>query len=336
MVVNPKYKGIELPVSTWPQLDTYIPTGLEANDPCLAASPAPWLPQVASPVESMATITLELQFNISDSLVDCNNSFQFPSYTSVGQETPGQAFILGITSLADADQYGLETAALETQGGSTSDAKFSSGAGRTFVTPAVGSMRAALKLMTADKTAGSWSVPYAKLRSATAGKSAYPGTMLISTDVPTSRLAKPVAGDLGKFLTFVAGAGQHSGFGNGQLPPGYLPLTAANGAAKMVAYTKAAAADVTAQNGKVPALNGGQPGGRRPHSPSPSPTPSSGSTSGGSQPAPAPPPHRAVPRRRPRTSRRRRRRRVPRTRSRSRRQRISGRPCRERSFRWSC
>ena len=248
----------------------------------------PWLPQVASPVESMATITLELQFNISDSLVDCNNSFQFPSYTSVGQETPGQAFILGITSLADADQYGLETAALETQGGSTSDAKFSSGACRTFVTPAVGSMRAALKLMTADKTAGSWSVPYAKLRSATAGKSAYPGTMLISTDVPTSRLAKPVAGDLGKFLTFVAGAGQHSGFGNGQLPPGYLPLTAANGAAKMVAYTKAAAADVTAQNGKVPALNGGQPGGRRPHSPSPSPspTPSSGSTSGGSQPAP--------------------------------------------------
>jgi hypothetical protein len=290
MVVNPKYRGIKLPVTNWPLLDSYIPTGLEANDPCLAASPTPWLPQVAEPVESMATITLDLQFNISDSLVDCNNSFQFPSYTSVGQEVPGGTFILGITSLADADQYGLDTAGLETHGGSTSDVPFTTSAGRTFVTPSTGSMRAALKLMTADGAAGSWSVPYPKLRAA-AGKSAYPGTMLISTDVPTSSLPKAIASDLSKFLSFVAGSGQPAGFGNGQIPPGYLPLTGANGAAKMVAYTKAAAEDVARQNGKVPALNGAKPGGNGSHPPSPSTTPSSGSPSDRqptSAPAPSP------------------------------------------------
>ena len=90
MVVNPEYKGIKLPVSTWPLLDTYIPTGLEANDPCLAASPAPWLPQVASPVESMATITLELQFNISDSLVELRRpSSSRPTPASAGKTRPG-------------------------------------------------------------------------------------------------------------------------------------------------------------------------------------------------------------------------------------------------------
>jgi len=282
MVVNPKYKGIKLPVSTWPLLDTYIPTGLAANDPCLAESPAPWLPQVASPVESMATITLDLQFNISDSQVDCNNSFQFPSYAAVGQEIPGQTFILGITSLADADQYGLNTAALETQGGSTSTAKFTTSAGRSFATAGIASMHAALAMMSPDKKAGSWTLPYAKMRTASAGKSAYPGTILISTDVATQGLPKSVGGDLGKFLKFVATTGQRSGFGNGELPPGYLPLTAANGAAKMVAYTRAAAADVTAQNNKVPSLNGTQP--RVTPSRSATPTPSSSAPSTSSEP----------------------------------------------------
>ena len=40
----------------------------------------------------------------------------------------------------------------------------------------------------------------------------------------------------------------------GQLPPGYLPLTTANGLGGLAAYTLAAAADVAAQNGQVPPL----------------------------------------------------------------------------------
>lgn len=281
MVVNPAYKGIKLPVSTWPLLDTYVPAGLESNDPCEAASKVPWLPLVASPVESMATITLDMQFNLSDSQVDCNNSFQFPSFISVGQESPGATFILGVTSLADADQFGLDTAELETQGGSTSTATFSTAAGRSFVGPSAASMRAAVQMLQPDRQVGSWTMPYTKLRTASGGKSAYPGTMLISTDVPTHGVPKAIAGDLAKFITFAAGSGQHSGFGNGQLPPGYLPLTAANGAAKMVAYAKVAAADVAAQDSRVPSLNGTQ----QRVTPSGSTSTSSSGSGGGGQPA---------------------------------------------------
>jgi len=40
----------------------------------------------------------------------------------------------------------------------------------------------------------------------------------------------------------------------GQLPPGYLPLTSADGLGGLADYTVAAAADVAAQNGQVPSL----------------------------------------------------------------------------------
>jgi len=285
MVVNPKYKHMTSPQTKWPLLDTYVPTGLEASNPCLAASKVPWLPLVASPVESMATITLDLQFDLSDSQVGCNNSFQFPSFQAVGPEGPGATFILGITSLADADRYGLQAAALETQGGSASGGQFTTSAGRSFAAPSAASMRAAVALMQPDGKTGSWAVPYSKMRTVSSGRSAYPGTMLISTDVPTHGLLKALAKNYGKFLDFVAGAGQRTGFGNGQLPPGYLPMTAANGAAKMVAYTKAAAVDVAAQNSKVPSPSGSQPHVTPSRTPSSSPSstsngqPASGSTS---------------------------------------------------------
>jgi hypothetical protein len=285
MVVNPNYRGISknLPLTSWPLLDTYVPKGEEVSDPCLKESPVPWLPLVAAPVESMSQITIDLQFDLSDSQVGCNNSFQFPSFQAVGQEVPGETFILGITSLADAEQYGLPTAALETQGGSTSDATFTNAAGRSFAAPSAASLSAAVAMMQPDNKTGSWTVPYSKMRNAGAGKSAYPGTMLISTDVPTHGLTPALAKDYGKFLDFVATTGQRTGFGTGQLPPGYLPMTAANGAANMVAYTKAAAVDVAAQNSRVPS-----PSGPRPHvtpSRSSSPAPSSSSPSSSSQPS---------------------------------------------------
>ena len=282
MVVNPAYKHIQLPTAIWPLRDTYVPVGLENdNDPCMKQDPVPYLNNVAEPTGSMANITLDLEFGISASQTNCNfSSGVFASFQAVGQEIPGATFILGFTSLADADQYGLPTAALETQGGSTSDRKFATSAGRSFAVPSNASVRAAAAMMEPDDTTGSWTVPYAKMRTASAGKAAYPGTMLISTDVPTHGLPKAAASDYGSFLSFVAEDGQHSGLGNGQLPPGYLPMTAANGEAKMVAYTKAAAADVRAQNSQVPSPT--NPHSPSTPSPSSSPTPTPGSSSSGS------------------------------------------------------
>lgn len=292
MVVNPAYKDIKLPLASWRLLDTYVPIGLEnSNDLCMQEDPLPFLNNVAEPVDSMQTITLDLEFNISNSQIECNNNGQFPSFQAVGQENPGATFILGFTSLADAEQFGLPTASLETQGGSASAKKFTTSNGRSFAAPSNASLRAAAAMIEPDNKTGSWTVPYSKMRTASAGKSAYPGTMLISTVVQTHGLAKAVASDYARFLNFVAVGGQHVGLGNGQLPPGYIPMTAANGAAKMVAYTKAAAVDVAAQNSKVPSLASAHS--HRTTSPSPSPTPtsgsstssSSGSSTSGSQPS---------------------------------------------------
>lgn len=281
MVVNPKYKGIKLPVASFPLLDTFEPPGLYApqQNPCLADDPVPWLPLVASPVENPATITLDLQFDIASSQIVCSGTtVQDQKLGAIGRETQGQRFVLGITSLADAKRYQLNTAALETHGGSTSNQKFTSAAGRTFVKPADSSLRAATALMRPDKAAGTWSFPYSAMRKESAGKSAYPGTTLVSTDVPTRGLPAAAAHDYAAFLDFVASAGQKQGLGNGQLPPGYLPLTAANGLGRMVNYTKAAAAAVAAQKGVVPSLTGSNPGSTS--SPTPTPT-STGPSPGG-------------------------------------------------------
>ncbi len=56
------------------------------------------------------------------------------------------------------------------------------------------------------------------------------------------------------FLEFAATDGQTPGSGVGQLPPGYLPLTAANGLGSLASYTEAAAQDVAAQNGQLPSV----------------------------------------------------------------------------------
>jgi hypothetical protein len=260
MVVNPAYKGIKLPVSTWPLLDTWkIPEAeAESNgNQCVVTSPVPWLPQIAAPVEDMEDITLDLQFDISASQIDCEDAGgPDQQLVALGRETPGQDFILGLTSLADADRYKLDTAELETQGGSTSDKKFTTSKGRSFAGPSNASLRAALALMQPSDTLGSWTMPYSQMRTESAGKSAYPGTMLISTDVLTKGIAKPLARDYCELIDFAATSGQQPGLGNGQLAAGYLPMTAANGMAKMVAYAKEAAGAVAAQKGEVPGVMG--------------------------------------------------------------------------------
>jgi hypothetical protein len=293
MVVNPKYKGIKLPVTDFPLRDTFEPPGLYASDknPCLNEAPVPWLPLVASPVEDPATITLDMQFDIANSQIECSDAGQQDQkLAAIGREAPGQQFILGITSLADAKRYELDTAALETQDSSNSNAKFTTAAGRSFAAPTNSSLKAATALMRPDNKTGSWPVPFNKLRTAAAGKAAYPGTMLVSTDIPTTGLASADATHYSQFLSFVAGQGQQPGVGNGELPPGYLPLTAANGLSKMVDYTKAAAVDVAAQNSKVPSVV--NPGAPSPTSPTPTPTSSSGghNNSGGPLPVVTKPP----------------------------------------------
>ena len=293
MEVNPAYWKIELPVANWPLLDTHLRQFSAGANPCLGVDPVPWLPLVAAPLSNPATIALDLQFDISNSQVNCvNPGLQTQKLTAVGREDAGDRFLLGLVALGDAKRYELSSAQLETQSTATGSSEFVDDSGRSFVGPTDDALRAAAHLMQPDDAKQTWTLNYNTLRTADAGAAAYPGTMLMSIDVPTEGLDKPDAQRYGDLLRFVAGPGQSPGLEVGQLPPGYLPLTAANGLQAMSAYTARAATSVDAQIGELPLPSGKVLPGKTPTTPPPPPTTPGGEPSSGrtSQPAGITPP----------------------------------------------
>jgi hypothetical protein len=262
MVVNPNYKSIRLPVQSWPLLDTFEQGAAydTSSNPCLAANPVPFLPQVAAPVSTMATVTLNMQFSIANSQVLCTNAGGLDQkLVSYGRETRGSRFLIGITPLADAARYELSSAALQTQVSPAAPSKFSDSTGRTFVAPSDASLTAASSLLAPNPSEGTWDLPYGKFQTDPAASAAYPGTLLISADIPTKGLPATDAQKYATFLDFAAFTGQTPGVGNGQLPPGFLPMTASNNLKEMAAYTRSAATAVKAQSGTVPPLPGSPP-----------------------------------------------------------------------------
>jgi hypothetical protein len=280
MVVNPHYKSIKLPVDNWPLLDTYEPTSIyNGTNPCLEQNPVPYLPLVASPMNTLSLISLNLQYAIQQSQVVCTGADTLnPKLVAVGPEPIGSRFIIGITSLADVLRYRINTAALQTRPDH-------------FVAPADAGLRGAARLLTPNSDDGTWELPYGQLVGASGDSNAYPGAMLISAAIPTKGLAKTDAANYARYLAFAAGAGQTHGGNAGQLPDGYLPLSAANGLGAQSRYTTIAAQYVAAQNGRVPDLTSPKPVPSAHSSSSPTPTPSSsapqpsgGGTGGGPLP----------------------------------------------------
>lgn len=246
MVVNSAYKGISLPVSQWPLLSTWQSTEYDLNPQvqyCLQTSPEPFDSIVSAPLGDLQDISQSMQFHDANSTTNCKpDAPGVPnSLAGAGTQSTGNYFMIGLTPLADDSRYDLQTASLQTTSG-------------TFVTPSNDSMEAATDLLQPDASTGTWPIPYGQFETAT-GASAYPGTMIVYAAIPTSGLPAAEAADYADLLTFAAGTGQTSGEGVGQLPPGYLPMTAADGLGGLAAYTVAAAADVAAQNGQVPPLS---------------------------------------------------------------------------------
>lgn len=260
MRVNPNYRKIALPVTSWPQLDTYYNP---LNNECIQDGHFPILPLIAAPISDPSLVTFNMQYGITNSQINCvvpdgqPDSRDTRRLTGLGRQDVGIRFLIGLVGNGDAIRYGLRTAALQSQKSTSAPVKFSNSTGRTFVQPTAASMLAAAKLFTPDSTLNTWTVPYDSLRTNPAAAQAYPGTMLISTDVPTKGLTSTDAANFGKLLSYAAGPGQVQGSANGQLPEGYVPITTANGLTSMVDYTTRAAAAVTAQNGTVPSVLGG-------------------------------------------------------------------------------
>jgi len=263
MVVNPNYRGIALPVDSWPLLDSFIANfGHAGNNDCIDDAPVPYLPLVASPTSALSAVAQALQFASPLSQTACilggGNGSLGNKLTAGGRQTPGVRFMIGLTTLGDAAYYGLDTASLQTyQVAPDPTSKFTSSVGRLFVAPTNDSLIAAARLASPDETSGTWPIPYSALRNNPADANAYPGTMFVYLAAPTAGLPQQDASDLATFVRFAVTGGQTAGYGNGELPPGYAPMTSRNGLGDQVSYALDAASAIAGQDGKVPALLGG-------------------------------------------------------------------------------
>ncbi len=150
----------------------------------------------------------------------------YGNYDAILPEIPGNRALFAILDQADAASYELPVAALENADGQ-------------YVKPTDASMTAAVDGMTTAKNGITQSLDQSKKVSG-----AYPLTMVIYAMVPTGGVSKSTAAKIAQWLDYVAGPGQTRGDNPGNLPPGYLPLTAT-----MRAQTLKAATEVLDQVG---------------------------------------------------------------------------------------
>ncbi|HUC24079.1 MAG TPA: hypothetical protein VMA73_15325 [Streptosporangiaceae bacterium] len=151
------------------------------------------------------------------------------SYAALNPEVPGTRSLFAILDQPDAAAYLMPVAALENPAGN-------------YVKPTAASMTAALGDMTTAKNHITQQFNFSN--TSKKFRDAYPLTMVIYAMVPTGGISKRAATKIAQWLDYVAGPGQVSGYGPGELPPGYLPLTA-----KMRAQTLKAASEVLNQTG---------------------------------------------------------------------------------------
>jgi hypothetical protein len=147
------------------------------------------------------------------------------TYVKDPPEPVGHRALIAVVDQADAAMDHFPTAAIP------------NAAGRG-VRPTNAAMAAALSHMISD---GSGTL---QVNLTNKDPEAYPLTMVIYAMAPTNGLSHAKAAAVARFLDFAAGAGQTPGVRSGQLPAGYLPLTA-----KLRAQTRRAAKEVAAQDG---------------------------------------------------------------------------------------
>ncbi|MET3961151.1 hypothetical protein ABIE44_001085 [Marmoricola sp. OAE513] len=209
MKVNPFYKKITLPRAEWPLLDTYVP---KSDLECLKANPAPYLPQVAAPVSSLRQIASAVldSWPLVQTKCDRPNPGDPFKLGRIDRQGVGSRLLFGVTTLGDAERFGLRTASLAVAGG-------------RYVGPTQAGMRAAVALAKEGKKYAPFEIPSSRLaRSSTA----YPGTMIVYTAARLSGVPKADAAKVAQFIKVSSTEGQRPGRANGQLPEGYLPIVA--------------------------------------------------------------------------------------------------------------
>ena len=232
MKVNPSYKKIALPISEWPLLDDYVaPSNLE----CYQQNPAPYFTQIAAPVTSLRKIAEAVLDGWPNVQTKCERSVSTDPWKigRVDRQGVGTRFLLGLVSTGDAERLGLSQAALES-------------GGSTYVGPTTSAMSKAIRTAEPSK---SGDAPFVLDMPAVIKAKAYPGTMIVYTAARTANLAKKDAAKVAEFVRISTTEGQKAGYGNGELPLGYLPITKTGVTAPLWKQSQAVATAIGEQKG---------------------------------------------------------------------------------------
>jgi len=210
MHVNTDYLNMQLPTQSLNSMDPYLPVA-HRYDPVF-------------PLSTVAQYQVDNWYPATDWQPDAQGN-----YDKLTPENPGDRALFAILDQADAAAYLLPVASLENTAGK-------------YVLPTDAGMSAALPTMYTDSNHITQDVGEHDKKA----KAAYPLTMVIYAMVPTGGIGKKKAKKIAQWLDFVANQGQVQGDLPGDLPPGYLPLTA-----KMRAQTLKAAKEVLDQTGNA-------------------------------------------------------------------------------------
>ncbi|HEV2796979.1 MAG TPA: hypothetical protein VGV65_05110 [Nocardioides sp.] len=231
MKVNPSYEKISLPTAEWPLLDDWVPTSL---DECHQQNPAPYFTQVAAPVTSMRKIAEAILDAWPNVQTKCDRAtFSDPwKIGRVDRQGVGTRFMLGVVSMGDARRLGLDEASLATRNG--------------FVGPTEGGITKALRLAEPSK---SGEEPFTLEMADLVAADAYPGTMIVYTAARTANLPQEDADKVAQFIEVATSEGQREGYGNGELPPGFVPLRKTGVTAPLWKQAQAVASAIAEQDG---------------------------------------------------------------------------------------
>lgn len=245
MVINPTYKDLQLPVDEWPLLDTFVPTtSLE----CQKQNPAAYLGQIAAPVNSLRKIAeavLDAWPNVQTKCDRASSSDPF-KVGRVERQGIGSRMMFGITSMGDAERFGLHAAGLQTKSSVPIGTKFTSATGRTFVEPTKASVEMAIKSAKSSGASQAFTISQADLRKS---PSAYPGTMIVYTVARLTGMSRADSSKVASFIRISTTEGQKPGSGNGQLPDGYVPIVRSGTTSTLYAAAQRVASEIEAQGG---------------------------------------------------------------------------------------
>ncbi|SFA84607.1 hypothetical protein SAMN05192575_101778 [Nocardioides alpinus] len=231
MRVNPSYEKITLPTSEWPLLDDFVPV---TADECRQQNPAPYFTQLAAPVTSLRKIAEAILDAWPNVQTKCDRATITEPWKigRIDRQGVGTRFMLGVVSMGDARRLGLDEASLATRG--------------TFVGPTEAAITRALRLAEPSEDGDQpFELDVAELVKA----DAYPGAMIVYTAARTANLPQADADKVAQFIEVATSEGQKAGYGNGELPPGYVPLKKTGVTAPLWKQAQAVATAIAEQKG---------------------------------------------------------------------------------------